>query len=76
MTGARAGATYKRYAEALTEQASLKEELQNEKNLLDGLEQIGFVISLLFSASPQNNSSYQHLLTSISPKKARVLQLV
>ena len=67
LTGAGAGATYKRYAEALTEQTSMKEVLQTQKSLVDGLEQV----RLVFFSAPPVNSTYQHLVTVLAETKTR-----
>ena len=76
LIGADAGPSYERYIEVLTEQTSLKEELQKQKNLADGMEQVGMMISLFSSASPENSTEYQHLINILAETKAKVLQLV
>ena len=40
LRGAVEGASYERYVEALTEQCTLKEELQRQKSLVDGVQHI------------------------------------
>lgn len=76
LTNAGEGASYRQYAEAITKQTDLKEELQRERNLVEGLEQVGLVICLFFPTPPESNSTYQHLTGVIAGKKARVLELV
>ena len=76
LTNAGEGSSYRQYAEAISKQTELKEELQREKSLVDGLEQVGLVVSLFFLTPPENNSTYQHLVGVLAEKKARVLQLV
>lgn len=75
LTGSGAGVSYQKYAEALTEQTSPKEELQAEKNVVSGFEQIVLVVSLLSSQTPESSPAYQHLITTLAESKARVQQL-
>ena len=68
--------SYAKYIDAITEQSSLKEELEREKNLVNGLEQISMLISLFYPTPPEDNPSYQNLATQLALKRAVVSQLV
>ena len=68
--------TYHRYVDAITEQTNLREQLQKEKNLVDGLEKIYMFMSLFFPTPPKNDPTYQNLTIQLSQKMEVVSQLV
>ena len=64
------------YVEALTEQCTLKEELQRQKSLVDGLEQVSLTIALLSSETPETSAAYRHVVDTLTETREKVQNLV